>query len=160
MSEPSGFRAFYERETPGLRRLAFRLTGDGHQADELTQDAMERCYRAWSRITEHPDRYARASLLNAHRSRLRRRWRERRAPLQPGTAAHLDHPRELWDEIMRLPIRQRQAIVLHFYEDLPQTEIAMLLGCASGTVNSLVFRALERLRGRFEDRTIDDRRGA
>jgi len=147
-----GFREFYSAELPALRRLAYRLTGDWSDAEDLAQEAMVRTYRAWKRIAERPEVYARAVLVNRHRSLLRRALVE---------ARHLGSRRELnshevpddalaiWDELAHLPIKQRQAIVLHFYEGRPQTEIASILGCAPGTVNSLVYRGLERLRARL-----------
>ena len=155
MDDREGFRGFYETEIGRLRALAYRLTGSWSEAEDLAQEAMVRTYRAWRRIIdrERPEVYARAVLVNRHRSLVRRALVEARhavlrdAPPAPGEPD--GDAREIWDELARLPLRQRQALVLHFYEDLPQTEIARILGCPSGTVNSLVHRGLARLRARI-----------
>lgn len=151
------FRAFYDAEVAGLFRLALRLTGNRSQAEDLAQDAMVRTYRAWKRISdrERPVAYARTALINRHRSLLRRTLVEaRHRPEPPTDIAGPDADQAaIRYEITQLPVRQRQALVLHFYEDLPQTEVAQILGCRPGTVNSLVFRGLERLRARLGDDT-------
>lgn len=153
MSE--GFRAFYQEELPRLRRLAYRLTGDWSQADELAQDAMVRAYRAWDRI-EADDQgvYVRRVLVNLHRSRLRRAMVEARHLFARATPASEEPPpvaerAAMWAELARLPHKQRVALVLHFYEDMQQKDIAEVLGCPTGTVNSLVHRGLARLRERL-----------
>jgi len=142
------FRAFYEVELVALRRLAYRLTGDVAEAEELAQETMVRVYTAWRRIeAEDPRGYARIVLMNRHRSLLRRTRLEAKHLLrvEPSPAREQDE-NLVWRELLALPVRQRQAIALHFYEGLPEVEVARVLGCPPGTVNSLVHRGLARLR--------------
>lgn len=146
-----GFRAFYEADIDRLRAFAYRLTGDWSEADDLAQEAMLRTMRAWRRIKQRPAVYVRAVMVNLHRSLLRRAAVEARSLVarRPSPAEPTGENAELWAEIQRLPVRQRQVLVLHFYEDLPQNEVAQILGCPTGTVNSLVHRALAKLRVRL-----------
>lgn len=148
------FQAFYAEQIPRLRRLAYRLTGDWHQADELAQDAMVRAYRAWDRIEDDPGVYVRRVLVNLHRSKLRRALVEAKHLFARATPAADDAPAPeeraaIWAELAKLPPKQRVALVLHFYEDMQQKDIAEVLGCPAGTVNSLVHRGLARLRERL-----------
>lgn len=148
------FRMFFDANLMPLRRLAYRLTGDASEAEELAQDVMVRIYRKWRVLERSPDAvaYARATMLNRHRSLLRRARIEikYRGQADPPEGVGADDA-ELWMELIRLPLRQRQALVLHFYEDLPQTKIAELMGCPTGTVNSLVHRGLNTLRARMTE---------
>jgi RNA polymerase sigma factor (sigma-70 family) len=101
-------------------------------------------HRSWAKAT-NPQAYLRTAVVNACRSWGRRRSLEhlrRPAPPEPATLV----ADELWDVLLTLPPRQRAAIVLRFYEDLPDEEIASLLGCKVPTVRTAVFRGLERLR--------------
>jgi len=148
------FQIFFEGNLLLLRRLAYRLTGNMSEAEELAQDVMVRIYRQWRALKRSPDTvaYARAVMLNRHRSLLRRARVELRYRPDPQPPKDLDaEDAELWTELARLPVRQRQALVLHFYEDLPQTKIAELMGCPTGTVNSLVHRGLKSLRARMTE---------
>lgn len=104
-----------------------------------------RVHARWSTI-ENPAAYTRRAVVNACRSYLRRRRLERRhqAALSVGVADL--GARELLDALAALPERQRSAVVLRFYEDLSEREVAAALGCAPGTVGSFVHRALATLR--------------
>ena len=146
------FREFFEAEFRPLRRLGYLLTGDWAEAEDLAQEAMVRTYRAWSRITERdrPGAYARSVLVNRRRSMLRRsavaakHAEMLRAPeYQPDLG---DEGMVLWEAIRALPQRQRAAIVLRFYEDMPEAEVAAALDMPVGTVKSLVHRGVGRLR--------------
>src|SRR5439155_24530532 len=127
------FRAFFDAEFKPLVGLAYRLTGNVTEAEDLAQEAMVRTYRAWKRIRdrERPAVYARAVLLNRHRSRLRQSMVAAKSLVLRHETRDLDaDPSErlaVWDALMKLPIRQREAIVLHYYEDLPQNEIAAIM---------------------------------
>jgi RNA polymerase sigma-70 factor (ECF subfamily) len=146
------FREFFEAEFRPLRRLGYLLTGDWAEAEDLAQEAMVRTYRAWGRITERerPGAYARSVLVNRRRSLLRRsavaakHAEMLRAPeYRPDLG---DEGMVLWDAIRALPQRQRAAIVLRFYEDMPEAEVASALDMPVGTVKSLVHRGVGRLR--------------
>jgi RNA polymerase sigma-70 factor (sigma-E family) len=146
------FRDFFEAEFRPLRRLGYLLTGDWAEAEDLAQEAMVRTYRAWGRITERdrPGAYARSVLVNRRRSMLRRSAVAQkhaeilRAPeYQPDLG---DEGMVLWEAIRGLPQRQRAAIVLRFYEDMPEADVAAVLEMPVGTVKSLVHRGIARLR--------------
>jgi len=159
------FLDFFADQYWPLRRVGFLLTGDWHQADELAQDAMARTYAAWGRIRRH-DRaaaYARKVLLNRYRSLARRTrvetWhllasrREDQDRYEPDFSGD---GQLLWAELQRLPARQRSAVVLRFYLDLPEAEVARLLGVPQGTVKSWTHRGLARLRTRLSAQYGDD----
>ncbi|HLI45346.1 MAG TPA: sigma factor-like helix-turn-helix DNA-binding protein [Acidimicrobiales bacterium] len=146
------FEELYVSSYQSLVRLAFVLTGSRELAEDLVQDSFVRLHRHFDRL-ETPDRYARQVVVNACRSHFRRSGREReRRPLLyvvdgegGGTSSG-----ELHDLLLRLPYRQRAAIVLRFYADLSENEIAEALECRPGTVGSLIHRGLEHLRGAIE----------
>jgi RNA polymerase sigma-70 factor (sigma-E family) len=158
------FLEFFAGEFWPLRRVGFLLTGDWDQAEELAQDAMARTYAVWTRVRgyDRPAAYARKVLLNRHRSLLRRAVVEARHRLagrveerhQPDVAAD---DLVLWQALQRLPARQRSAIVLRFYLDLPEAEVARLLGVPVGTVKSWTHRGLARLRERLGPTYADER---
>jgi RNA polymerase sigma-70 factor (sigma-E family) len=142
------FEALYRERWAPMVRLAYLLTGSQAVAEDLVQDAFVSVHRSWERATS-PKAYLRAAVVNACRSWGRRRTLEllrRPAPPDPSTLV----ADELWDVLLTLPSRQRAAIVLRFYEDLPDEEIAALLGCKVATVRTSVFRGLEKLRGQVE----------
>jgi RNA polymerase sigma-70 factor (sigma-E family) len=147
-----GFREFFDAEFEPLRRLAYLLTGNWSEAEDLAQEAMVRVYRAWSRIVERerPAAYARAVLINRHRSLLRRARVEARhavARSSPAVVPELsDDQVVVWNALAELPPRERAALVLRFYEDMPLSEIAAVLDVPVGTVKSMTHRALGRLR--------------
>lgn len=152
------FDEFAREQLPGLVRFAAVLTGDRDLAQDLVQDALVRAHRHWKRVqaADRPDLYLRRMVVNGHLS-WRRRWYQRRV----ATAAELpapaieDHARGLADRdqlarlLSDLTRAQQAAIVLRFYEDRDDTEIAEAMGCAVGTVRSHVSRGLAALRIRL-----------
>jgi RNA polymerase sigma-70 factor (sigma-E family) len=147
------FLDFFADQYWPLRQVGFLLTGDWHEADELAQEAMARTYAAWGRVRQR-DRaaaYARRVLVNRYRSLARRARVEARHLLasRPQDRYEPDFSGDgpvLWEALQRLPVRQRSAIVLRFYLDLPEAEVARLLGVPQGTVKSWTHRGLARLR--------------
>lgn len=139
------FDSFYVAAAPELIRTATLIVGSRAVAEELVQDAFVRVHARWSTVT-HPTAYARRAVINACRSHLRRRVLERRhrAALVEGVVEL--EARELLDALAGLPARQRAAVVLRFYGGLSERDTADALGCAPGTVGSLVHRALATLR--------------
>jgi RNA polymerase sigma-70 factor (sigma-E family) len=151
------FREFYVHEAPRLRRLALMLTGNADAAAELAQDALVRTYVAWSRIRrDDPGPYARRTLVNLCRNAHRRRLVERRKSVA-APADVVDRAADV-DEAMRVaaalsvlsPIR-RAVVLLRFYEDMKESEIARTLDRPLNTVKSDLRRALEKLRPMLED---------
>jgi RNA polymerase sigma-70 factor (sigma-E family) len=141
--EPA-FGRLYEARFAEMVRLAFLLTGSTETAQDLVQDSFVRLHRKWSTVRT-PDAYLRTAVVNACRSHHRRRARERSKRVEPDGVAVLGAD-ELADVLLKLPYRQRAAIVLRYYHDLPDREIAEALNCRVGTVASSIHRALARLR--------------
>jgi DNA-directed RNA polymerase specialized sigma24 family protein len=128
----------------GLVRLATFLTGSVPTAEDLVQDTFLR-FGTRPAAPDDAAKYLRASVVNACRSYHRRRLLEhRRRPGAPRPG--VDTPSELWDILDRLSGRQRTALVLRYYLDLPEQEIAAILRCRPSTVRSLVRRGLSALR--------------
>lgn len=145
----SGTDAFVDlyRERYGpMVRLAYLMTGSNEAAEELVQEAFVKVHRNWDRA-HTPVAYLRTAVVNQCRSWHRRRYldRDRRARIGRQEAQGLEAD-EMWDALAELRPRQRAALVLKFYEGLPEAEIAEALGVRPGTVKSLVHRGLEQLR--------------
>jgi RNA polymerase sigma factor (sigma-70 family) len=135
----------YRERWLGLTRLAYLLTGDREVAEEVVQDAFVAARGRWHAIA-NPAGYLRTSVVNATRDWGRHRSVVRRHAAAVAPDVAIDAPDELWDALGRLDPRRRQAVVLRFYLDLPDAEIAELLGCRPATVRTLVHRALRDLR--------------
>jgi RNA polymerase sigma-70 factor (sigma-E family) len=145
----------YLRHAPAALRLAYLLTGDRVQAEDVVQEAFARLIGRLRHLRE-PDAfgaYLRRTILNLCTSHFRRRaveraYLRREGPRaegethEPDVAAH----ESLRAALLTLPERQRAAIVLQYFEDLPEHEIAEALGCRPGTVRSLVSRGMATLR--------------
>jgi RNA polymerase sigma-70 factor (sigma-E family) len=151
--EDPDFLEFFAAEFWPLRRVGFLLTGSWDQAEELAQEAMARTYAVWPRVRRYqrPGAYARKVLVNRHRSVLRRAVVEARHLLTspPQDRHEPDFGGDdlvLWQALQQLSSRQRAGVVLRYYLDLPEAEVARLLGVPLGTVKSLVHRGLARLR--------------
>lgn len=134
----------YRQRYEPMVRLAYLLTGNLSVAEELVQDAFVSVHRNWDRAA-FPSAYLRTAVVNNSRSWLRRRLlEEQRAVVRlVDTGLPAD---EMWDVLQHLPERQRAAIVLRFYEDLPDAEIARVLGCRVPTVRTAIHRGLAALR--------------
>jgi RNA polymerase sigma-70 factor (sigma-E family) len=142
------FVALYRERYAPMVRLAYLMVGSQAIAEELVQDAFVSVHRSWARAT-NPPAYLRTAVVNACNSWGRRKTLEiLRAPAPPEPTTMVAD--EMWDVLLTLPPRQRAAIVLRFYEDLPDEEIAALLGCKVPTVRTAVFRGLEKLRKEIE----------
>jgi RNA polymerase sigma-70 factor (sigma-E family) len=138
-----------------LLRLALMLSGGVHSAEDLVQTVLARAHRRWDRIgaLEHPEAYLRTMVVNEFLS-WRRLLRNREQPLgelpeQPtGEDISLRQAQRdaAWRMLAELPRQQRAVLVLRFYEDLPDDEIAAVLRCSASTVRSNAARGLARLR--------------
>jgi RNA polymerase sigma-70 factor (sigma-E family) len=152
------FDAFVEAHSSRLLRVAYLLTGDRGHAEDLLQTALLRTLRHWSAAREAPIEYVRRVLINLSRDRVRllnRRPRESPLPADPDTlrghgpdaaVESLGERRRVADAIGVLPTRQRQVVILRFFEDLSVAQTAELLGFSDGTVKAYTSRALDRLR--------------
>ncbi|KPM51099.1 RNA polymerase [Frankia sp. CcI49] len=157
------FEEFVARTGDRLLRCAFLLVGERAAAEDLVQGALERTYRHWPRVSVgQPEAYVRRALVNAAASRWRSN-RIREVPLGPhdvvGPPDHADHllaRDELIRALMTLPARQRAVLVLRYFDDLPEAEVAAALGCSIGSVKTHASRGLARLRASTElvDRSL------
>jgi RNA polymerase sigma-70 factor (sigma-E family) len=134
---------FAERYQP-MVRLATLLVGSEAVAEELVQDAFVRVHHKWTSV-EHPTAYLRTAVVNACRNN-RRRARLERMHARTALATVAPPQEPLVDALATLNERQRVAVVLRYYEDLSEADIAVALGCRPGTVKSLLHRGLSQLR--------------
>ncbi|MCF4121212.1 SigE family RNA polymerase sigma factor [Antribacter sp. KLBMP9083] len=152
------FTAFARAHAAGLHRIAYLLCGDDHRAHDLTQLALERTFRAWSRVGDgNPFAYARQVLATARIDGWRRTRRE--TTVSPDTLPGLlteDRVRDattgvedrerLVRALRHVPARQRRVVVLRYLLDRSEQDVADELGISTGTVKSQGARGLARLR--------------
>lgn len=130
---------------PRAFRLAAFLTHDTHAGEDIAQDVLSEMSRRWDLLLL-PDAYLQRAVTNASWNWKRRtRTADRKLPLVAGHGQGELGFDELSDAVATLPFRQRAVIVLRYYADLSETEIADALGCRPGTVKSLASRALSTL---------------
>src|SRR5262245_43029355 len=152
MADPGRFDEFVAVRSPRLLRTAFLLTSDWALAEDLLQTALAKAWFVWRRVDGGPEPYVRKILVNTYASWWRRRWQsERPTETLPERASVDQHGGveardEVWRALGRLPRRQRAVLVLRYFEDLSEVEIAEVLGCSVGTVKSQASRALAKLR--------------
>jgi RNA polymerase sigma-70 factor (sigma-E family) len=153
------FSRFVRENTGSLLRTAYLLTGDGSAAEELVQDTLVRLLPKWQLVqgADAPVAYVRRSLANAFVNSTRRASRHETSveflperPDERNLAGQFDDRDELWALLRELPERQRAALVLRYFHDLPDAEIGAALGCRVGTVRSLISRGLAALREHAE----------
>ncbi|MFZ2059030.1 MAG: SigE family RNA polymerase sigma factor [Acidimicrobiales bacterium] len=137
--------ALYRSERDRMVRMALLLVGSAADAEELVQESFVRVASARRPIDNLPA-YLRTTVVNLSRSHLRRLRVQRRQPATPPRLVEDPELDETWDAVCRLPFRQRAAVVLRYYQDLSEAEIARLLDCRPGTVKSNLHHALARLR--------------
>ena len=165
MAEPDdeSFSEFVATGSPALLRVAYLLVGDLGRAEDLLQSALVKTYLAWDRIRDREavHAYVRRVLVTTATSWWRRRswWEEPVAalPEPAGTdfaGAHVESA-VVREALMTLPPKQRAVVVLRFYEDLTEVEVAETLGVSRGTVSRYTTRALAALRDRLgEERLV------
>ena len=144
-----GVAELYRREYAPMVRLAHLITGSNEVAEDVVQEAFVRMYRNWHRA-DRPGAYLRTIVVNGCNTWHRRRRMERER-LPEAVAEGVDpEARELLDALARLGLRQRAALVLRFYADMSEADVAQALGCRPGTVKSLVHRGLRQMEGMIE----------
>jgi RNA polymerase sigma-70 factor (sigma-E family) len=157
--DPS-FEIFVEQRSTALVRIAYLLTGDRGHAEDLVQTALLRTARHWARARDAPDAYVRRVLVNLSHDRIRslfRRPRESPLPDEVDTWSidagyeQVTERRVMVRALAQLAPRQRQVVVLRYFEDLSVEQTAELLGFSTGTVKSYTSRALARLRELLAD---------
>jgi len=146
--------AIYQANALSLIRLAYIMLGDLPSAEDVVQEAFYGLYRRWDRLKDASGAlyYVRASVLNGCRSVLRRRAVRRRSLAYQPSAASAEavvlsgeEREEVIRALGRLPHRQREVLVLRFYSELSDEEIARVMGIRQSTVRSAAYRALETL---------------
>jgi RNA polymerase sigma-70 factor (sigma-E family) len=150
-----------------LLRLGLMLSGSLHTAEDLTQTVLARAYRRWDQVSaaERPEAYVRKMLVNEFLS-----WRRRMTSQEVPVAIVADVPGDedpgtrqaqrdaMWRLLARLPKQQRAVLVLRYYEDLADDEIAAVLGCARSTVRTNAARALAGLRAAVRESDEEQKR--
>ena len=157
--------ALYRTHGMDLVRIAAVMLGSRAAAEDAVHDAFCGLFLRWNRLAEPQNAlaYVRSSVLNRCRSELRRQIRlERRAdrnhrpldPESPEQAAILgEEHRDVLAALSQLPHRQREALVLRYFMDLPEAEIAAAMGITPGTVKSTTSRALAALSRLLKERS-------
>ena len=149
---------------PGLLRLAYTLTGNRADAEDVVQEALARALPRWERIgrVDNVDAYVRRMVVNAHTSWWRR-WRRRESPVAElrdsvveDHGGTFDDHRRLWLACQALPEIQRTAVVLRYYEQLEYAEIADLTGVREGSVRARVSRGIAALRAAMDEEENDE----
>lgn len=150
--EFDAFEAFYRQELNWARRLAFLLLSDREAAEDIAHEAFLGMQRRVSHL-DNPRAYLRVTIVNLSRKHQRREARRSTASADTTRAWTIDDESEaeILDIIDRLPGRQRAVVVLRYFDDLSERQIARVLRCRPGTVKSLAARALTRLRRELED---------
>jgi RNA polymerase sigma-70 factor (sigma-E family) len=152
---PDSFEEYVTAQGEALLRFAYLVSGDHHLAQDLVQEVLARMHGRWRRVERDgsPGPYVRRAVVREYLS-----WRRRRSSTERMMAAPPDQPTthappdrvaeqdEAWRLLATLPRAQRAVLVLRFYEDLSDAQIAEVLGCAESTVRVHASRALSRLR--------------
>lgn len=149
-AEEQEFVSFAQDASPRLLRAAWLICGDAQQAEDLVQSALVKVFERWARLrTGNPAAYARRCMVHEHIDGTRRRRGERLTSAPPDRGATDPVPPDtvwLMSALATLPSRERQVVVLRHYSDLPEAEVADLLGISVGTVKSAASRGVAKLR--------------
>lgn len=162
MTEAAAFAAFVSAHTRSLFGTAYLLTGRTEAAEELVQDTFGALYPKWHRVeaSDQPLAYVRRAVVNRYLGARRLKsmnelplWEmpDRAAP--EDVAQRVADRRYLFEMLGTLPERQRAAIVLRYFHDLPDPEIAAAIGCRTATVRSLISRGVSALREQAATKT-------
>lgn len=153
------FAAYMAARQPSLLRTAYLLSGDRPTAEDLVQTTLAKLYLSWDKVRDQDvlDGYVRRILVNENNSLWRRAWKRREQASDTLPDRRYDDVPDdglqaaLWDFVQTLPRKQRAVVVLRYYEDHSEAEIAQILGISPGTVKSQASRALSALRGRVDE---------
>jgi RNA polymerase sigma-70 factor (sigma-E family) len=158
-SRDAEYAAFVAARQTHLRRIAYAVCGDWHQADDVLQTALVKLYVAWPRLHHggREEAYVRRIIVSAHIDEHRRPWRRER----PGLDGHDQAAREglpveersvMFEALQALPVMQRKTVLLRHWLGLSVEETAHELGISSGTVKSHTSRGLEKLQASLTPR--------
>jgi RNA polymerase sigma-70 factor (sigma-E family) len=158
MSDDAGFERFVREQTPTLYRAAFLLTGNKFEAEELLQDTLARLYPKWDRVmaADKPIAYVQRSLANRAVSRSRApaaraesRWELPERWDGSDLSERVAVSRTVWELLGTLPHKQRAALVMRYFYDLPEDDVAAALDCRPATVRSLAGRGVAAMRAAY-----------
>lgn len=153
------FAAFVTAALPRLLRFGYLLTGNPGTAEDLVQTALARTWRAWKlRSIDDPQAFVRKVMVNSYASWYRRKAATEIVTADPeqdaviaDEAERVDDRDAMWRALLTLSPKQRAVVVLRYYEELTESEIAAVMGTTTGTVKSHAVRALRRLAGVLTD---------
>ena len=157
-ADETAYAEFYASVWSSLFRTMYAISGDAGQAEDAVQSALAKAYASWHRVrsSHHPEAYVRRMAVNELLGVRRRSWwrleRTGHVPdgrLHDSAAQDVVERDELWRALLSLAPRQRAVLVLRYYEDLSEQQIAETLGCSRGTVKSQASSALDTLRRRY-----------
>ena len=135
---------------PLAYRVCFRILGDRHDAQDLTQEALARAFARWRRVAAYDEAWITRVATNLALGEVRRRQRGRRLAPEPTGSAAVDavvtQRAELVEVLRSLSRRQREVVALRYLADLPEADVARALGCSIGTVKQHASRGLAALR--------------
>ena len=148
------FAEFVASRQRQLQRAAWLLTGDWTAAEDLVQTALAKTWRHWRKVqaADDPDAYVHRVLVNSFASGWRRRWRGEQPTetipdsLIADVADEVSTRLSVQAALARLPRRQRAVLVLRYFQDMSEAQVAEAMGCAVGTVKSTSDKAITRLR--------------
>ena len=148
------FHTFVAARWAHLVRTAGLLTGDPGHAEDVVQSALVRVYSSWSRVSgaRDVDAYVMRIVLNQNKDRFRRKRVAEQLTAEPPEVPFRDPTADLAQRsallaaLTALPARQRAVVVLRYWEDFAESQVASILGCSVGTVKSQAARALAKLR--------------
>ncbi|MEU7901317.1 SigE family RNA polymerase sigma factor [Actinoplanes sp. NPDC049118] len=153
------YLAYVKGRVAALRRFAYLLCGDGHQADDLVQETFTKLYARWPRISraENVDAYVHTMIVRSFLDEKRRGWWRvglfASAPERPASEqAGVEERTVVRAALSQVPPRQQAVLVLRFLCDKPVDEVARILGCSAGTVKSQTSHGLNALRRILGDR--------
>ncbi|WP_109509804.1 SigE family RNA polymerase sigma factor [Nocardioides speluncae] len=160
IGDEAEFTALFASAWPRLFRATYAVAGDRELAEDALQSAFAKAWAAWPKVVAADDRlaYLRRMAINEALARHRRSWTRREVATAtppdgslPDPTTALSGSDATWQAVAALPPRQRAVVVLRYYEDLTEREIADILGCRPGTVKSQAAAALATLRLRLAD---------
>jgi RNA polymerase sigma-70 factor (sigma-E family) len=145
------FAEFAAARASALIRVAYVLTGDQHAAEDLLQTALTNAAAHWGRIHTAPEAYVRQVIYREQVTSWRRCARRREAtmadvPDQAAAVPDTETRLSLQQALRALPPGKRAVLVLRYFEDLPEAQVASILGCSVGTVRSQTYKALTQLK--------------
>lgn len=157
------FTEFVTARSAELLRLAYVLTADRHAAEDLLQNSLIKAAAHWGRIHSSPEAYVRRIMYREQVSQWRRRARRPETamaqvpePPEPDQAGTVEARLDLKGALLALPPGKRAVLVLRYLEDLPEAQVASILGCSVGTVRSQTHKAIAQLKAALPSLGLSD----